>query len=132
MTEQLRQELHALREAARRKAEDTRRLSEELEAVITAIVGGSTHESFRHTLGPSDRHQRHDSSVPLASPLQSHGGMERDERHAQREALERLQSEMREHIADAAALADRIAALQLRIDIALAELTKPSDGTAAE
>ena len=58
--------------------------------------------------------------------------MERDERHAQREALERLQSEMREHVADAAALADRIAALQLRIDIALAELTKPSDSTTAE
>ncbi len=55
-----------------------------------------------------------------------------DERHAQREALERLQSEMREHVADAAALADRIAALQLRIDIALAELTKPSNSTTAE
>jgi aconitase B len=58
--------------------------------------------------------------------------VERDEGHAQREALERLQSEMREHVADAVALADRIAALQLRIDIALAELTKPSNSTTAE
>lgn len=68
----------------------------------------------------------------MAQSLHSLGGMERDERNAQREALERLQSEMREHVADAAALADRIAALQLRIDIALAELTRPPDSTTAE
>ena len=82
--------------------------------------------------GPGNRHQGRDSSTPLAYPLQWHRGVERDERDAQREALERLQSEMREHVADAKALADRIAALQLRIDIALAELTKPSDSTTAE
>ena len=46
---------------------------------------------------------------------------------AQREALERLQDELREHVADAAALADRIAALQAKIDRALAELAKPRD-----
>ena len=132
MTEQLRQELDALREAARKKSDDTRRLANELEAVMTAIVGRSPHESLRHTMGPGDRHQGRDSSTPLAYPLQSHGGVEPDERHAQREALERLQSEMREHVADAAALADRIAALQLRIDIALAELTRPSNSTTAE
>ena len=50
------------------------------------------------------------------TPLQSPGSVEGDDRQAQREALERLQSEMREHVADAAALADRIAALQLRIE----------------
>ena len=50
--------------------------------------------------------------------------MQSDEHDAQREALERLQNEMREHVADAAALADRIAALQLRIDSALTELAK--------
>ena len=53
--------------------------------------------------------------------------MEPLDRQTQREALERLQNEMREHVADAAALADRIAALQLRIDNALAELAKPSN-----
>ena len=76
---------------------------------------------------PSGRHEGHDSSVPLAHPLQSHHAMELLDRQTQREALERLQNEMREHVADAAALADRIAALQLRIDNALAELAKPSN-----
>ncbi len=65
--------------------------------------------------------------MPLAHPLQSHGDVEPLDSQTQREALERLQNEMREHVADAAALADRIAALQLRIDKALAELAKPSD-----
>ena len=65
--------------------------------------------------------------MPLAHPLQSHHAMELLDRQTQREALERLQNEMREHVADAAALADRIAALQLRIDNTLAELAKPSD-----
>jgi len=76
---------------------------------------------------PSGRHEGHDSSVPLAHPLQTHDAMEPLDRQTQREALERLQNEMREHVADAAALADRIAALQLRIDNALAELAKPSN-----
>lgn len=53
--------------------------------------------------------------------------MDTDDRHAQREALERLQNEMREHVADAAALADRIAALQARIDQAFADLTASTD-----
>ena len=65
--------------------------------------------------------------MPLAHPLHSHGAMEPLDRQTQREALERLQNEMREHVADAAALADQIAALQLRIDNALAELAKPSN-----
>jgi hypothetical protein len=46
----------------------------------------------------------------------------------QREALEQLQREMRSHVAEAVALADRIAALQLRIDSAIAALTqRPTD-----
>jgi hypothetical protein len=125
MTEQLRQELDALREVARKKADDTRRLADELEAVITAIVGRPPHESPRRTMRAGDRHEGHDSSAPLAHSLHPPGGVEREDSNAQRETLERLQSEMREHVADAAALADRIAALQLRIDIALAQLTTP-------
>jgi thioesterase domain-containing protein len=39
MTEHLREELEALREAPRRKADDTKRLAEQLEAVIARIVG---------------------------------------------------------------------------------------------
>ena len=38
--------------------------------------------------------------------------MEAFDLQAQREALERLQDELREHVAEAAALADQIAALQ--------------------
>jgi hypothetical protein len=50
-----------------------------------------------------------------------------DDHYAQREALERLQREMREHAEDAAALADRIAELQARIDKALEKLAKVPD-----
>ncbi len=53
--------------------------------------------------------------------------MEPFDLQAQREALERLQDELREHVADAAALADQIAALQAKIDRALAELARPRD-----
>ena len=127
MTEQLRHELDALRAESRKKADDTRRLADQLEAVIAAIVRRSPDESRRQTTDPSGRHEGHDSSVPVAHPLQLHDAMEPLDRQAQREALERLQNEMREHVADAAALADRIAALQVRIDTALAELAKPSD-----
>lgn len=69
----------------------------------------------------------HGSAVPLAHPLQPDASMDAIERLSQREALERVQNEMREHVADAAALADRIAALQSRIDRALAELTPEAD-----
>jgi len=51
--------------------------------------------------------------------------MEPGDLQAQRDAFERLQAEMREHAEDVAALADRIAALQARIDKALAKLTAP-------
>lgn len=53
--------------------------------------------------------------------------MESDDHHAQREALERLQMEMREHAEEAAVLADRITALQARIDKALEKLAKVRD-----
>jgi len=39
---------------------------------------------------------------------------------------------MREHVADAAALADRIATLQVRIEIALAALAKHPDPPPAD
>ena len=122
MTDQLRRELDALRQASRQKAYETHRLAQQLEAVIAAIVGrpqGGIHDM-------SDPYEVLGSSgSPTSEPLQVQLGMESPERQAQREALERLQNEMREHVADAAALADRIAALQERIDRALAELAKP-------
>ena len=121
MTEQLRAELEALRRASRKKAEDTRRLAEQLETVIARIVGrpqGHLHDSADNYAVVGSSRQTTDALSLGASKMQS------DEHDAQREALERLQNEMREHVADAAALADRIAALQLRIDSALAELAK--------
>ena len=125
MTDQLRRELEALRAASRKKADDTRRLADRLEQVIAARADRQLHESPRHTTGPGDRAKGRDSSTPLAHTLHLQSGMEPEERLAQREALERLQNEMREHVADAASLADRIAALQVRIDKALAELAAP-------
>ena len=127
MTEQLRHELDALRQASRKKADDTHRLAQQLEAVIAAIVG-RPQVSLRETGDPYE--VLGSSAPPTSEPLQPDLGAS-DERQAQREALERLQNEMREHVADAAALADRIAALQERIDTALAELAKPPDPTSA-
>jgi hypothetical protein len=126
MTEQLRKELEALRQVSRQKAADTRQLAQRLEAVIAAIVGrpqASLHDSgdAYDVLGSS--------GPPTSGPFPLHSAMPSDEQEAQLEALERLQAEMREHVADAAALADRIAALQARIDTALAELAK---GTASD
>ncbi len=118
MTEQLRDELEALRVASRRKADDTKRLAEQLEAVIARIAG----RPQGHLYDTGDQYEVVGSVAPSTSDiLPGHGRMPSDEE--QREALEQLQREMRAHVADAAELADRIAALQLRIDRALAALT---------
>ena len=117
MTEQLRDELEALSEASRRKADDTKRLAEQLEAVIARIVGRpqshlrDTGASYKivGSVGP-----------PTSGVSRGHDRMQPDEE--QREALERLQREMRNHVVEASELADRIAALQLRVDSALGAL----------
>lgn len=129
MTEQLRRELEALRQASRQKANDTHRLAQQLETVMAAI--GGRPQARLHDTG--DAYEVLGSAgSPTSESLQVHLGMESPERQAQREALERLQNEMREHVADAAALADRIAALQERIDSALAELAKPQTPPASD
>jgi hypothetical protein len=120
MTEQLRDELEALRRASRQKADDTRRLADQLEAVIARIVG----RPQSHLRESGDAYAVVGSSEQTTDDLAGASTMQSDEREAQREALERLQNEMREHVADATVLADRIAALQLRIDSALTELAK--------
>jgi chromosome segregation ATPase len=121
MTEYLRQELEALREAAHRKANDTKRLAERLEAVIAKIVG----RPQGHLRDAGDPYEIAGSIGPGTSDVVR--GQDRPDEE-QREALEQLQREMRNHVAEAAELADRIAALQLRIDSAIAALTqRPTD-----
>jgi uncharacterized small protein (DUF1192 family) len=71
--------------------------------------------------------QPRETGRPIGQPLALPSTMEPLDLQEQREALERLQDELREHVADAAGLADQIAALQAKIDRALAELAKPSD-----
>ena len=124
MTKQLRDELDALRRASRKKADDTRRLAEQLETVLARILG----RPQAHLRDTGDAYAVVGSSdATSGDEAQGRADMQSDERDAQREALERLQQEMREHVTDAAALADRIAALQVRIDAALAELAKGPD-----
>lgn len=74
--------------------------------------------------------QKPSSSTRLARPLLPREGLSGDKKLT--EELQHLRGELRNREADAKALADRIAALQQRIDTAMSTLGRPQEAKRRE